>query len=509
MASMNPTNFNKIMHLLNLTSSDLAQALYVSPSHVSRWKNGSRALRSTNAYYHQLLDWFLQQNACQSGQKLEHFLIADFHGISSEDPPESAQSLLKKSLDDFLMQESLAQETPVTSHAATEIGVGLEYRIQALLRFFDQVQELNPKPDIYILEINYGGWCPGYMNWAKVIHEKALRYMDAGGVVYYFSNLNNIDRATFNLTWRFNSHKNLYPGYSTNMVDESPGCIYYLAENTCSVTFYEPEDHYQSYITTVSSDPLTLTAQVNYLKKKYEQRNHQIFIDTAENRQLAFSIVHQHQRQLNPLLFVGKYPNYLFLSSRSLRALLRENHVSAKAAQRCLAFHRLFREQGKNPGIPKTFIYYREDLLDFAQQPPGLDIELTGIAGEPVSLTAQARLELLHGLQSVCMDSSCTVHILSKEIPALYEMLGEARTLWVKRNNWYFIYYPDARTQTDFRLITDNLACSARYDLYHQTIHSTPFQRTDPRVFLSDLLTRASLAPDASRPGTDSPSPLA
>lgn len=206
---------------------------------------------------------------------------------------------------------------------------------------------------------------------------------------------------------------------------------------------------------------------------------------------------------------MGKYPNYLFLSSRSLRALLRENHVSAKAAQRCLAFHRLFREQGKNPGIPKTFIYYREDLLDFAQQPPGLDIELTGIAGEPVSLTAQARLELLHGLQSVCMDSSCTVHILSKEIPALYEMLGEARTLWVKRNNWYFIYYPDARTQTDFRLITDNLACSARYDLYHQTIHSTPFQRTDPRVFLSDLLTRASLAPDASRPGIDAPSPLA
>ena len=307
-----------------------------------------------------------------------------------------------------------------------------------------------------------------------------------------FSNLNNIDRATFNLTWRFNSHKNLYPGYSTNLVDESPGCIYYLAENTCSVTFYEPEDHYKSYITTVSSDPLTLTAQVNYLKKKYEQRNHQIFIDTAENRQLAFSIVHQHLRQLNPLLFVGKYPSYLFLSSRALKELLRENHISAKAAQRCLAFHRLFREQGKNPGIPKTFIYYREDLLEFAEQSPGLDIELTGIAGEPVHLTEQARWELLRSLQAACADSACTVHILSKEIPALYEMLGEARTLWVKRNNWYFIYYPDERTQTDFRLITDNLACSARYDLYHQTIFSTPFQRTDPRQFLSDLLGNAA-----------------
>ena len=119
MASMNPTNFSKIMRLLNLTASDLAQALYVSPSHVSRWKNGSRELKSTNDYYHQLLDWFLQQNARQSGEKLEHFLIADFNGLPSGAPPESAQSLLKKSLDDFLMQETLTQEEPVASPAAT------------------------------------------------------------------------------------------------------------------------------------------------------------------------------------------------------------------------------------------------------------------------------------------------------------------------------------------------------------------------------------------------------
>jgi len=485
---MNPNNFSRIMRLLNLTSSDLASALYVSPSHVSRWKNGSRELKDTNAYYGQLVAWFLAKNAEQKGQKLEHLLIDGFSPAQGREQPQAIQARLHERLNEFLLQENYDQRETTAAISATEIGVGLDYRIQALLRFFERVQETNPKPDVYIMEINYGGWCPSYINWAKVIHEKALRYMNAGGVVYYFSNLNNIDRATFYETWRFNSHQNLYPGYSTNMVDESPGCIYYLAENTCSVMFYAPEDSYKSYITTVSSDPLTLTAQCSYLKKKYEQRNHQIFINTAENRQLAFSIVHQHRLQLNPLLFVGKYPNYLFLSGGSLKQLLRENHVSDKAAQRCMAFHRMFREQWQNTAVQKSFIYYQEDLLEFAGTEEVLDLELTGITGEPVYLTPAVRRELLRNLRGVCAGSDFSVHIISKENAAVYELLGDARTLWVKRNNWYFIYYPDAAEKTDFRLITDNLACTARYDLYNQTLLSTTLKQVDPEAFLCQVI---------------------
>ena len=40
MPAMNPNSFIKVMNLLNLAAVDIAQALYVSPSHVSRWKTG-------------------------------------------------------------------------------------------------------------------------------------------------------------------------------------------------------------------------------------------------------------------------------------------------------------------------------------------------------------------------------------------------------------------------------------------------------------------------------------
>ena len=54
MSTMNPKSFARLMKLLDLAAVDIAQALYVSPSHVSRWKTGSRELKTSRSYFEQL-----------------------------------------------------------------------------------------------------------------------------------------------------------------------------------------------------------------------------------------------------------------------------------------------------------------------------------------------------------------------------------------------------------------------------------------------------------------------
>ena len=486
MPSMNPKSFIKMMHLLHLTASDVAQALYVSPSHVSRWKTGSRALKDTNAYYQQLVELFLSVNDRQQERRLEQFLLP-----GAGETGGAGSALLEERLRRFLSQlgqpaEPVPQQ--LAAPPAVQVRVGLESRIEALKQFFEYVLTLSPKPDLYIKEVLYASWCPRYLDWFSVYHDYALRYMDAGGVIYYFSNLNNLDRATFYSIWEFTSHKNLYPGYSANMAEESPECAYYLAEGTRSVTFYVPEDQPSAYITMVNSDPLMLTAQENFLKRKYEQRHHQIFINTNENHNLLLSIVQLHQRKLNPLLFASKFPSFLLLRPESLRKVLLQNQVPDDAVNYCMKFQRLFQEQIQNPAIQKTFFYYQEDILEFAVAPEVCDITLTGVAGKPVFLPGEARRELLVHLRASCADSSRSVRIVSRKNHVVYDALGDAITLWVKRGNWYLIYYPDQADQTDFRLIIDSLACTLRYDLYYSTLLNVPADPMETAAFLSEAI---------------------
>ena len=501
MPVMNPNSFVKLLNLLNLAAVDVAQSLYVSPSHVSRWKTGSRELKTGSDYFQQLVELFLTVNDRLEGQQLEHFLLPDF-AARPDQPPEEVREQLRRRLRQYLIQPGAEERTAHTATAASvQVLVGLENRIEALKQFFEYVLTLNPKPDLYIKEVLYAAWCPRHLDWFSLYHDYALRYMDAGGVIYYFSNLNNLDRSTFYSIWKFTSHKNLYPGYSANMAEESPECAYYLAEGTRSVTFYAPEDHPAGYITNVYADPLILTAQENFLKRKYQQRQHQIFMNTIENHNLLLNIVQLHQQKLSPLLFAGRFPSFLLMNPETLRTLLHSSGVSDDMVNYCMKFQRVFLEQGDNPAIAKTFFYYKEDLLEFAVAPEVCDTALTGVAGKPIFLPWEARRELLVNLRARCADASHTIRIVSKNNAVVYDALGDAITLWVKRNNWYLIYYPIQGHQTVMRLIIDPLACTLRYDLYYSTLLNVPAAPMETAAFLSEAIALLGSDPSREPPG--------
>ena len=483
MSAMNPKSFVRLMKLLDLAAVDIAQSLYVSPSHVSRWKTGSRELKTSSAYFQQLEDLFLWVNAQQGERRLEQFLLPD--AATANQSAGDPEARIRQRLRQFLIQPGTEDQTShPLPNAAFQVMAGLENRIEALRQFFEHVLTLNPKPDLYLKEVLYASWCPRQLDWFSICHEYALRYMDAGGIIYYFSNLNNLDRSTFYSIWKFTSHKNLYPGYSANMAEESPACAYYLAEGTRSVTFYVPEDPLKSYITTVCSDPLMLSAQENYLKHMYEQRHHQIFINTVENHTLLLSIVQLHQKKLPPLLFAGKSPTFLLLQPESLREVLRQNQVPDDTINYCMKFQRVFQEQLQDETIQKTFFYYQEDILEFAAAAETPDTALTGITGKPIRLSREARRELLINLERFCGESSHAVRIVSRENSIVYDALGDAITLWVKRGDWYLIFYPGQKGYADVRLIIDSLACTLRYDLYYSTLLNIPSNPTETADFL-------------------------
>jgi len=494
MASVNPGNLNSIMQMLNISSSALVQRLFVSPSLVSRWKAGTREIRDDNDYFKEIVDYFIEINESQNEERLEYFLIHNYEPSDDTEKLETVKELVRERLRQYLLQtiviDADAMTIPQEKEHSLSVSVvkGVESRIEVLSSFFETIMSLNPKPDIYIMEVLYASWCPSYYGWIDTLHKYCLKYMNAGGKIYYFSNLHNFERSAFYNSWQFTSHKNLYPGYSINMAEESPGCAYYLASGVQSVVFYAPEESIKTYTTTIYSDPLILESQEKYLKNKYNQRQKQIFIKTFENRNLLLYYTEQFSDTLNPLLFAGNQPSFLLLSRNSLRKLLEGNNVNDKALRLCLDLHKKFQEQIQNTGISKTFFYYTEDLLTFSVSTDVIDYELTGIVGSPIHYSSEIQKELIANLRSICADPTCRVHIISKENNEVYDRLEESRTLWVKRNSWYMIFYPEGRDRTDLRMITDPLACTLRYDLYHSTLLNVPCNNIETASILSQIL---------------------
>lgn len=489
---MNHKSLVRIMNLLDIASVDLARELFVSPSHISRWKNGSRELKESSKNYLDLEKYILSVNSMHADRRLEQFLISEQEGRELSEAEEKA--LLKQKLRRFMTDESQAESMLQRREEASNfrVLVGLDERIEALKSFFEYVMTLNPKPDLYIKEVLYASWCPRQIDWFSLCHEYALKYMNAGGVIYYFSNLNNIDRTTFYGIWEFTRHKNLYPGYSANMAEESPACAFYLAEGVRSVTFYAPEDNPKNYITAVCSDKLMLSAEENYLKNLYEQRQHQIFINTMENQMLMLGIIRLHQKKHPPLLFAGDVPGFFLMSSKTLKNVLKENNVSAEALNYSMKLQELFMDQVRDRAIPKTFFYYLEDLRAFAGEEDIPDIALTAIVGKAIYLTRAVREEMLKALKECCLDTANTVRIVSKEDKSVYDALGDTVTLWVKRGDWYIIFYPDREGQTDERLITDSLACTLRYDLYYSTLLNIKYDPHEVEEILEGIMRQAT-----------------
>ena len=86
-------------------------------------------------------------------------------------------------------------------------------------------------------------------------------------------------------------------------------------------------------------------------------------------------------------------------------------------------------------------------------------------------------------LRSCCGEDSPAVRIVSKENVIVHDALGDAITLWVKRGDWYLIFYPG--DHMDARLIIDSLACTLRYDLYYSTLLNVPAAPAETAAFLS------------------------
>ena len=474
MATMNHESFNNVLKTLDISTVELTKKLFVSQSLISRWKTGSRKLKTDSSYYDTLLHIFLEVNASHNMHELESLLFLDHDNFEKENYKKELYHQLNvylQSPDHMRYDKNKIQEL-----SGFKTYIGMDQREQALRNFFEYALSLKSRPDIYLMEIDNARWYKSSTSWVMIFEEYGLKYMDEGGKILYFSNLYNIDRDEFYDGWTFTSHPNLYPAYSIDVSDQRIGCAYYLLKGHMSVSFYVPEADPSQYYTAVHTDPETLEAQQQYIQQRFNQRNQQIFLNTITQKTFAFNTLKINEHNIQPVVIVGKYPGFLFLSLSTLQNVLSRNNISGQYKSLCIQYHNFFHDElMKNTVMSKTLFYYKEDLDNAAQEQNLLDLELSVIAGTPIFINHMEFREALKNLASLTTPANNSrIFIISKQYKPVYEKLGENRTIWLKNGKWYFIFYDLPNNVQDGRLITENLASIIRVDMYQNLLREIP-----------------------------------
>lgn len=474
MAKINHISLNQVLKLLDISNSFLIQNLYISQSLVSRWKNGTRSINSNSALYKDLIGLITSVNEKQGIHELENFLSEIYPEKKLEDP-----DILKNALHLFLISNVNPQ---LSNHALKNnsgtlfnIHYGLDGRLEALRAFFQRALSIGEKAELYIFDAeNYKWDHDGRTSWLKEFQGLCAECMDSGIKIYIFSSMYGIKKENFYSGWYFTSHYNLYPGYYSEHYDSTSYYSHYLIKDHMSVTFYSPNGNPKEYYTAVYTDPGTCKIHYDYLKTKYRNSSPQLTLCNLKDRSFALNALNIHSASTDPVVLIGKIPNFALSSKIIFNDILSQNNLSRDRRQISANYFTLFTNSFyKKRNYNLSLLYYLEDLIDISKSDNILDLELTGIAGQEIYITStQVKERLRNAAELLKNNHSIDIYIVPKTYSPIYTVLGEMLTLWCKRNKWYLTVYENLPSEP--RLILDSSACELRGEMFHDLFVKIP-----------------------------------
>lgn len=478
MLTMNNQAFSKIMNLLNISTIKLSEELFISQSLVSRWKTGSRVLRAGTLQYEKIIHCFLNINEYFNMNTLESFLKIE-NEIERAKTAEEKRLILAKALNTYLLSSPTPPHEPPTffenDGTTFKVYTGINNRIHILNNFFTHISSLPDKPDVYIKDINYNRW--HYDSTAHLfnLQTNCKNYMDNGGHIYLFSDINVMQKNQYYTSWQSSSHSNLHPTYYASALSAKTGWSYYLAKDHVSIMFFVPEENPEMYYTAIYQDSITLDAHYRFLVTQYNQSNRQIPLNGDEKLNFAIEIAKLYDDNINPMFFLTKYPPFFFSNSKSLRDLLKENQVTGKKLKLCMDLYGFIKKEIlENRNLKKQILLYKEDLENMLTNTQTLDPVLSALLRKPIYLRIIDKCERLDNLKSMSEEEqryNMNFHIVTKSNTLVYSQLGETLSdIFVKYGKWCYTFHETDDGKIDSRLTLDPTACSIRYEMFDDTI---------------------------------------
>ncbi|MDO5396866.1 MAG: hypothetical protein Q4G33_02955 [bacterium] len=481
--------FGRVMNLLNVSTSAMAQSLHVDASLISKWRTGARSLTKNSPYFDDAART-LDENYSGDSHSLA-ILLHDF--IPNEEYDASSDTLtlitqaLSSSEDVFPQEYDMIFGSEKTSHMLCFGGSG--GRQEGVKRALTYAEGLDSGREIIIIDSEEFYWLLEDDGFLIRFEDRIYRLLEMGFhakfILHYSPSAENF-RRFFEKISPVLFHRNAEWYYSA-YYDESVMNVSMLAVNHSVMVLGIAVNGFDS-TTMIFTDKPAIELHYRLINNIIE-RCTPIFCDFKPDELLSIVGNAAAFRKSSILYSFLPVPAFIAIRPSLLRPILEDNEVDDETAEKVMKLNHDFRLVVKsyNPNLGNsrdTFIqiFQLEKFTKRVKQGSFISRSLTNVCGKDIVITSQRHaLALRHLVDTLLVNDNVRIVMASEKD---YRYMPQINC-WVKENG--FVLQMDTK---GFRACDESIAVSAAAIALAHCVHRVPPERKERNSiieFLSEL----------------------
>ncbi len=492
MEQQNLSRLGMIMDALNISGKELAAALHVDHSLVSKWRNNKRSLLPHSSHSQNLAEVLLAFQE-RSEHKILYPILRAYSPTADLEDPQKAQDVLRA----WLTDRTPSSQRPLWAGQYPEHQgwYDAQFRIwpdnagrrRAVLDFLDQALAEPPGQTLQLISQEDMQWIVEDPEFVHSWQEKlrmVLQYGHRIEVIHW------VDRdpasiqpvleswLPLHLTGRIQSW--FYPSY----VDLSYRLTLFLLKGRLALVGMQPAGGSSQRLTALYGDPISQT--------QYEAMFAQFVSEcqplvktrpTTETCQLLDELLGQNSGAGETTFWVSSLPPASAYSSFLLAELMESNAVPAELRDRCHHYHRLVREHWQGRG--QRWLVSLEALRAGLAANRLLNPELSVLTGQAIVLNGdQIRRHLAELQQHLLQSENCAMAFV--ETSAMTK--AAPINLWIEENHAVVAWSEHPQLSYSATAIEPTVV-RAFYQHYEERWNSVPRIQREPESVARHLET--------------------
>lgn len=394
-----------IMDLIELTGKDLATAINVDRTLVSKWKNNARPFSSSSVHFKNLVEALIFFNSRRKDSTLERF-FGKVYPKEDKNEPEYLEVcltlwLIGKDLGNFNNLNDWRTSKSALYSANIEIYQGNVGKRHALLDFFEYALSLPPGQEIFISDLEEKNWLIEDPEFYNLYYKKYYEIIEMGHNVTVIHNLavhktdpNAIDTNRFRsyFTGRITS----YYSNRTSASTTEPS-VYIIHRHMSLLSMSTDNDSMNRYIA-INRDPFSVQHMVNMFISRMRKATKMVSTFSAKGGNLkGFLDDTLKNKTPSNIYYTAPQVPLVALSKEVLEKILIHNNVQPEL----IHFVEIVRVQNQMLLLKNVNTNYVDILLDNNAITDSLSAdeinlnELSSICQTPINVDHSLYLEIL------------------------------------------------------------------------------------------------------------------
>ena len=482
-----------IMKIFNTKGYDLANAIHVDYSLISKWKTAKR--RPSAIYLSAIAEYFINLDRDYHFSRIIHFIKQYYPNESSEEIISKLPEILYLCLNQSdIVKTEQYQNLPLLSNnhysSRYDVFIGKEGRRQATLRFLNQAVSLPKGQTIHLISQEEMIWMTEDELFVKewnILFSELLRNDCTINVIHTVDRSDMKNLISFIEIW-LSQHMTgcikswYYPNYTDHMINSTLMIISREALISSHSAEFSPTNMYTAYY----NDYETIKhyeENYSFLLKKCKPLVDVIPFEDPQN------LVIQHKKTYHREGNTINFSESLTFDTMPLDLLLdviEEQNVSKKLSDRLLnAYDELSTLRIQNLDVCKKFIYNLESIETNLLNNSMYCHDLSILLGKDIILSSnQFKRHVQNVIQLISNCSNCEVGLIAKQDVHYIKNIN----VWIKENNKMLITstIPNKKVLSGLS-ITEPTFVNAYYNFYIGIWNSIPPHYHDKEYIVKAL----------------------